>query len=187
MPFLLVLIRKSRWLGTVPPFQGVADAPADCLVDLKTEKNELSSWFVDDQKTNLNRLLTALAANRDSFQNIDYITFDFDLPGRLNLTLRSTPGETADSHANRSWHYDLTLSARQLVELAVEIHLSGTKGRLLPKEVQRLVEASTGKELNQAKINKKLAAKLVAYAQRKSFWTGLLALVERMFRGERKN
>lgn len=162
MPSLLVLIRKPRWYATAPPFRGVPDIPADCLADLRIENNELSAWLVDDQQANLNRILTALAATRDSLSNVDYIIFDFGLPGKLNITVRQTKGETPDNHANRSWHYDLTgLSARQVVELAVDMHSSGKKDRLLPRKVSQLIEESVKSgDLDQTKIKAKLALRL---------------------------
>jgi hypothetical protein len=180
---LLVLIRRSRWRGTAPDFHGIPDAPADCLADLETEDNELSSWYVDDEKTNLNRILMALAANRDSYSNIDYVTFDFAVPQKFKITMRNTPGETADSHANRSWHYDLSsLSARQVVELAVDIFSSGSIVRVLPKEVQkRLVEACASDNLDHSKINKKLAIKLGVSGKPKSAWTRMCDAIKVRF------
>lgn len=176
MPFLLILIRKSRWRGTTTEFRGAPDIPADCLFDLKIENNELSAWHVDDERINLIRILTALAATKDTDSNLDYITFNYDLPANFGIKLRKTKGETPDTGANGQWHYDLVeLSARQVVELAVEIYHSGARDRLGEKLVGPLIKEGVQKsELDQTKIKSKLAQKLFpAYRRRQTYWASI--------------
>ena len=178
MPFLLIAIRKQRWDEAATQFRAAADISADCLFNLHIRDNELSAWLVDDEKSNLNRILVALAATKDHPSHVDCITFDYGLPAQFNIKVRKTKGGTPDADANRLWHHDLIeLSARQVAEFAVEIQRSGTTFRLREKLVGPLIRAGVNrKELDQTKINPKLALALFGPHRR---WQAIQARVRR--------
>jgi hypothetical protein len=75
MALILRIVRKSRWSFT-PPWLSEDDLQADSLVDFSTKKNELSVWHIDKDESNLKRIISALAANRDTLSNFDYALFD---------------------------------------------------------------------------------------------------------------
>ena len=52
------------------------DTQADALWSLRTKGNQLSVWLIDDNKSNLKRVIAALAAGRDTLDKIDYALID---------------------------------------------------------------------------------------------------------------
>jgi hypothetical protein len=150
----LVKVRKNKWQKPGPNFVANGDVQADCLADLRTTECALSVWAIENDQSNLNRVLTALAANCDRIANIDYLLFDESIPTRLNISLKQTPGGTADSHANELWHRDLVeLTGKKLLELASAILTEGTSDRRLPKQmVSSVTRAVNQKEIDVAKL-----------------------------------
>jgi hypothetical protein len=139
---------------------------------LRITDNELSVWDVHDDKTNLDRILTALSATRDAPSHIDYLIFNYQVPTAFNIQMKQSKGETPDIEANSLWHYDLwKLSARQVAEFAVEIHRSGVRDRLPEKRVKQLIiQGVRNKQLNPAKMKSNLVQKLRLGKQPLSIW-----------------
>ena len=120
MPFVLRKVSKSRWYREQKiPWLADDDVPADALKDLATSDNALSVWQVDDDKSNLDRVITALAATCHSSTNIDYAMVDRQRLESVNLSIKHLPGDTPDEEANKHWHHDVVeLSGLKLVDLA---------------------------------------------------------------------
>ena len=96
------------------------DTQADALWSLRTKGNQLSVWLIDDNQSNLHRVVAALAAGRDTLDKIDYALIDEQVLDSLNIRSRKMDGLSPDGGANQNWHYDLAeLSGKQLVALAV--------------------------------------------------------------------
>lgn len=119
MPFLFRQIKKSRWYNSdAQSFLQNDDIPADPLGDLQTKNNELSIWFVDDTKSNLEQIATALAAKRDAVANVDYALLDFQYIKELGFKIKNSKGGTPDKDINE-FHKDIIeLSGVKLVSLA---------------------------------------------------------------------
>ena len=98
MAYALRIIKKNRWYRDVENYPGKEqdDVPADTLLDFATKQNELSFWLVDDQQTNVQRLIAALAANRDRLDAFDYILFDF-----ISVYPQSLPKQKKDAKCNQ--------------------------------------------------------------------------------------
>jgi hypothetical protein len=182
VPSLLISIKKSRWHSrTLPTYKGSPDVPADSLYDLRVEGNELSVWQLPDDRSNLERVLTALSATRDFPSNIDYLLFDSRLPNAFDIGIKQSSGGTPDVEANKRWHYDLhDLSGRQLAEFAVALHQSGERRRELEKRVKQLITMGVqNSHLTVGKINPKLAQKLQLGQPPTSRWERLKGLFKR--------
>ena len=96
------------------------DTQADALWSLRTKGNQLSVWLIDDNRSNLNRIVAALAAGRDTLDKIDYALIDRQVLDSLDIRVSKVDGLSLDAGANQHWHYDLTnLSGKQLVALAL--------------------------------------------------------------------
>jgi hypothetical protein len=130
-------------------------------VDFRPVNDEQSAWLIDDEKSNLERVLVAMAAN-NAISDVGYILFDPSAPGAFGIAVKESIGGTADETANRTWHRDLVdLTARQLAEFVVEIHKNGFKDQLLPKETEALIKKGIASgELDKSKINSSLLKKL---------------------------
>ena len=140
MPLLLRKLRKPRWtLDKDLPWLAEGDIPADPLSDLATSENKLSVFLVEDDRSNLDQVVTAVAATRGHLAVFDYALFDQQLLPQLNIKIESTDGGTLDQVVN-SWHRDLVeLSALKLVELAKAILANAEKNRVLEKKIGQLM------------------------------------------------
>lgn len=138
MPFILRKIRKSRWYPK--DWLSENDLQSDALGDLNTKSNELSIWVIDNDKSNLDRIISALAARCDTISNFDYTLFDQEFFSKNNFKIKKTKGVSADPAANDQWHLDLfELSASKILELAKHIRDKGEKLRIQEKQIKNLI------------------------------------------------
>jgi hypothetical protein len=122
----------------------------------------MSVWRIEDDRSNLDRVLTALAANRQDVDHVEYILCDDSIVSDLGIKIVKTEGNTPDTHANRTWHYDLVeLSGARLVALANGMFLNSETGLVLNKRVLGLLKAAaTNAEIDVLKLSSKLATKV---------------------------
>ena len=138
MSLILRIVRKSRWLS--PLWLSKDDVQADSITDLSTKDNELSVWFVRDDKANLKRIISALAANRTSLSNFDYVLFNKDILIENKIKMGETKGISKDDEVNKTWHLDLfELTAQQIVNLAKCIKSNGKINRIFDKDVKQYI------------------------------------------------
>ena len=149
MPFVLRNIRRSKWYGSAEnPWLPEGDLGADALLDLKTEGNKLSVWRVDDNESNRDRVITALAANRDGFSNVDYVLLDEHLFSQFGIRIEDSPGETPDEEAN-CWHCELVeLSVYKVLYLVKAIRET-KRVRVAERDIKRwLLEAVDSRRIS---------------------------------------
>ena len=154
MPLLLRAIRKSRWNKDNFPWLTQGDIQADLLGDLVTSNNTLSVWLVQDDKSNLNEVITALASNRNTISNLDYTIFDISLLENINIRLEVNEGNTPHDKANR-WHRDLIeLTANNIVNLAESLLINSCIERVLEKKILNLIkDAVANGQIDKGKLN----------------------------------
>ena len=144
MPFILRKIRKARWYGSdvlhwLPP----NDVQADSLLDLSTKHNQLSVYIVENDRSNLDRILAALVGNCDFISNIDYALIPAaEVLDRIKIKTVEIKGETSDEQVNTAHRDLIELSASQILELAKSISATGERARLTAKKVAELIERS---------------------------------------------
>lgn len=145
-----------EWL---PP----GELQADSLLDLETEGNTLSVYRVEDDRSNLDRLIAALAANRDDPVNFDYALFDIGAVDELKIRAEQAQGDTPDRTVNDTWHHDLRdLTVGQLTGLARTV-AGGVRDRVPRKHVIRLIRhAVAAGLLDASRMKEKLLAKIGA-------------------------
>ena len=142
MSLLVRKIRKSRWYRNHDWLTEV-DIQADSLGDLSTKQNRLSVWFVEEDESNLERIITALAANCDTLSNFDYALFSEDILARESIKIEKSQGISKDSDANDRWHRDICeLSATKLLSIAQHISKEG--------KIDRIQERIIGEHISKA-------------------------------------
>ena len=110
------------------------------LSDLTTKDNQLSVWYIEDDKSNLERVITALAASGTDIANVDYALLDYRWLSDMRIKSASTRGGTPDEEVNASWHRDLIeLSASKLVALATAIFTHAEKQRIPKIRIHQLI------------------------------------------------
>jgi len=163
VPRLLRSIRKSKWYKhREVPWLPTGKVQADALGDLKTEDNKLSVWHVEDDRSNLERVVAAFAASRECISNFDYALVDEATLLKLNVKMETTPGLTPDDEVNGRWHRDLCeMTADKLLALAMAIAAKGERKRLGEKEVRGLIrQAIEKKRIDQTRLKPRVAVKI---------------------------
>jgi hypothetical protein len=141
VPFILRTIRRGRWLANTPS-ETQEERLTRALHDLRlSDDNKLSIWYVEHDHSNLERLVTALGANRDHPDNVDYVMLDDQWLLALGIQSTQTDGNTPDQEVNRRWHYDLgEISADQHKALGNALLNQGHIDRILAKRLLGLIE-----------------------------------------------
>jgi len=140
MPLLLRAISKRRWDRAEWLEKGKGQANA--LLDLRPVENRLSFWHIEDDQSNLNTVVAAITAGKDTFpEKFDYALFDQSLLEKTSVQIEQTPGDSSHKEADENWHRDTTnLSADNVVEIVNIIVSHGRKVRLLKREITRILK-----------------------------------------------
>lgn len=109
------------------------EVKGDALRDLATDQGKLSVYRISNDN-DLQRVVTALAANREYLNNVDYAVFEDTRFASLGIVVDLQSGTTPDLKANEM-HYDLcSLTVKRLASLA-EIISDGECNRVQKKMV----------------------------------------------------
>lgn len=159
MPFLLHTVRQNRWLkAEAAPWLERGDVPADPIGDLRTSGNRLSVWELVPDRSNLERIVRAIAVGRDKVPDMGYVLFDSALLETADIDTQTQLGTTPAVEAN-SWHRDLVnLSGRKLVALTKAILENGESGTVLKKRLYELIEEGIRVKQLPEKCRSKLTA-----------------------------
>lgn len=165
MPSYLRKVQSKRnWdpKGEFSNYLRAGEAPADALADIRTSDNALSIWEIDDQRNNLERVLAAIASRGEHLQKMDHVIVESTRVQHLGVKIEKKSGDTHDSGANSSWHYDLThLSATDLARLANCLLEYGKSERQLPNKLVSMVKESIQKGfVDQGKLDSKMIQQL---------------------------
>jgi hypothetical protein len=143
MALLLRVVTKPKWIA--PAWMASGDVPADALTDLRADKNELSVWGVEADRSNLNMALTAVASNRKRLDKLDYMLLDEAVLSAIPVKCIRSEGVTPCTAANSQIH-------RDLVELTVQ-KVADLAHRMMPLARVRVTEREVGALLRQALQN----------------------------------
>lgn len=159
MPLLLHTVRQNRWLkAEAAPWLDRGDVPADPIGDLRTSGNRLSVWELVPDRSNLERIVRAIAVGREKVSDMGYVLFDSALLETADIGTQSKPGTTPDVEAN-SWHRDLVdLSGHKLVALTRAILKNGESGTVLKKRLCELIDEG----IRVKQLPEKCRSKLIA-------------------------
>ena len=129
------------------------DVPGDLLKDLKTEGNELSVYKVDDNHSNLEKIISAMAANRKYLKPLYYFLIERESIIGNNYSLADAVGKTLSDEVNINYHTNIEkLSGFNVVKLAKifseksEIINSEIIIKVRPNEVLKIIINSIKKK-----------------------------------------
>lgn len=139
MPFVLRKIRRSRWRRDSHTGRLSDNGLRSARRDLCLPGDSLSVYLVNDDKSNLERVITALAANSMSLDAVDYIMMDVRELNALDIETEETPGRTPDSEVN-ACHLDLlNLTDSKLDRLAHAFRDKGESDRYAKKGLKQMI------------------------------------------------
>jgi hypothetical protein len=162
VPLLLRKIRKSKWYkNDAVSWLNEDENQADALGDLVTSNNTLSVWLVEDDKSNLDQVIVALASTSDNISNLDYALVKVDLLLNIGIKIESKEGLTPYSKANK-WHRDIEeMTATKLYKLAEIIFIHSDIARVSQKDILNLIKVAVQKEeIDKAKLKEGIINKI---------------------------
>ena len=142
MSFFLIKITPAKWYRhDGVPWLNEGDVQADALWDLRVSSNLMSAWQIADDKSNLNQVIAALAATRNTLGEFGYALLQQQVVLELQIKFEQTSGKSRDPHANAQWHYDFVqLTASQICALTNEIKKKENRMRAGEWEVKAFLE-----------------------------------------------
>src|SRR5712691_6024847 len=100
MPLFLRTVRQNRWLkDEAAPFLAADDVPADPLGDLRTQENLLSVWVVAEDRSNIERIVRAVALGASEIASMGYVLFDSTLLPAAGIETIESNGKSPDEGA----------------------------------------------------------------------------------------
>lgn len=119
MAFLARGIDQKRWYAAIG---ATADPlPADPLGDLKTTNDMLSVWEVPVNLSNLEDIVTGIAAKRQAIEAFDIAWIDEADVSALGVEIQTSPGDSLLAHVNGDHRHLVDLKAETLVAIADRI------------------------------------------------------------------
>jgi len=167
MEMLLRGIRKSKWYKNPDvPWLPENELQADALGDITTSSNALSVWLIEEDGSNIENVVSALASNRDELTNFDYAVLELDEVINSGINIKEATGETPDDNANGRWHRILVeLTVPNINTLAITIQTSGQIKRVSPKNVKKWIrEGLESGRIDPSRIEDKILHKVRADA-----------------------
>lgn len=140
MPRLLRTVKHGRWIAeNAEAHLAVDDVPSDPLADLTTKENLLSVWVVNEDGSNIERIVRAVGIGRQELAHIGYVVFDAASLADAGIEIIENSGESCDHEAN-AWHRDLALSGNKVVALAKTMFRHGEIDVVLKQRMEELVK-----------------------------------------------
>lgn len=122
------------------------ELPADILGDLKTKDNALSVWQVEANGSNLERVVAAILASKQTIQKFDYLLVEKQVVEESGFEIAQVKGRSPDEEAAKLWHFDIRrLSVSALGRLAGILYNSGHCGRKLESDLTSCLRDSISK------------------------------------------
>jgi hypothetical protein len=162
MPQYLLRINKRKWDKLDVPWLQAHEIQADPLGDLRINEGTLSVWYIEDDRSNLDPIITGLVATRQKFDKFEYGLFDQAVIDTADVRVEITQGNIPIESAN-SWHRDLIhLTLDRASNFVKTLFNAIEKKRLLDDEVKkRIVDAVTNGNINLQQVNTSLRKKII--------------------------
>ena len=137
MPLYFRRVSRAKWdRERAATLLAAGDVPADCLGDLRTTGNGLSIWQVDDDGSELGRVVGAFASLYEKAGVLDYCLLPPAVFQAIGLVFEQSDGNSRDTAANASMHFDLVnLSGAGLIRLAQAMFAPEVKMERLSEKV----------------------------------------------------
>lgn len=164
MTFLFRELKNKSWWDKREdelPWLQQGEMVADVFKGLGTEDGNLSTYFIDANKSNVDRVVAAYACTRNSFQRVDYVLIPLDIVSDA-FGMNTIAGNTADDKVNL-WHRDIIeLTPEKLLNFAYLIdNHRNMMARVREKKVRKdVTEGLERGEIDRDRIDPILRQKL---------------------------
>jgi len=162
MPIILRTIRKAKWYRN----EGVSWLPggqiqADALSDLSTNENKLSVWEISENRADLEKVITALAATKHHVSNVDYAILEKSFLTQISIIFEKHDGGTPYEAVNSLHCHLLELTAHKIYEVARGISEWGERKRIPQDQVLDLLkDAVKSRQIQMEKLKEPIKSEL---------------------------
>ena len=162
MPFYLIrLSKKRRWDRDAYSWLGPNQAPADVYQEFRVDDGKLSVWHIEDDRSNLGQVITALAVTRQTFDVFDFGLFDQMLVPGSGVRVEVSDGKTPLHSANH-WHRDLIeLTTDNFGVLAKALFDAMETDRRFASDIRvMIIDAVRGQQMELSEVDEKMRARI---------------------------
>jgi hypothetical protein len=134
--------RRWDFVDKRPDWLAEGDLPAAPLGDLRPSvDNKISVWLIEDDGSNLNRVLAGYVANRNiGVDKQDAIVVDLAKVDSLGIRREKAPGQSRDAQAAKLWHWNLVeMSYNKILALTHVMAEEGTSIRRDADQLKQLI------------------------------------------------
>lgn len=162
MPLLLRTIREENWIEGIPHWVPEGDIHADFLPEVRTKKNRLSAWLIQDDRSNLNLVIAAVAGIREQEDPFSYFLIDVNISQQVGVNVVVTAARSASERVSNEFHRDLEqLSGILASRVARLMRDLGERHFLFPQEVDQLILGAYGQgDLQKGRLSQAVKARL---------------------------
>ncbi|MCI0357794.1 MAG: hypothetical protein L0211_04810 [Planctomycetaceae bacterium] len=125
------------------------DASADPLADFQSLEGKISLWRIEEEGSNINDVVVALASTTDRPDPMDFLIFDSKHLDDARIEFEGSPGISPFAAANE-FHIDaVKVKARSLAHLVVSLVMDAQKqiSRIPKSKVLDLVASAVKRDL----------------------------------------
>jgi len=118
----------------------------------------LSVWLVEDDQSNLERVVGVVAAGRRHVDKFDYALVEESAIRGLGIEIQRSPEACPDEEASRRWHHNvIRLTATNLNAIVQLIRSEGRVERVLKPRVEAIIRNGMDSgQINPARLQKSL-------------------------------
>ena len=121
---------------------------ADPATDLRVSLGKMSVWWIEDDESNLDLVILALASSRDYIEKLEYGLFPEQIPSQLEIKVDSEAGDTPVSSANNYHRHLIEMTTDSLARFVNIIFHDMQKSRKLKPQVREMIISEWGKKIN---------------------------------------
>lgn len=154
--YLLKFDRKRNWDVIPLEWLGAGEVRSDPITDLRTRDGKLSVWEIEEDNSNLELVLLALACTRTNFELIDFGLFDGGVLDKVGIPIERSKASTPVPRAN-GYHRDVVrLTVSRIAALVNALFFVIDKDRRLEGDVKRLIVDSWADYVDQDSVDERL-------------------------------
>lgn len=158
--YLVKFSRKRNWDILQFDWLVRGEVQSDPITDLRTKDGKLSVWEIDEDRSNLELVLLALACTRWDLDEIDFGLFNGEVAQELGIAIEHGRANTPVRRAN-PYHRNLTeLTVSRLANFVYAAFPHIEKERRLPGEVTKLILEAWSGEVKQDEVDARLREKI---------------------------
>lgn len=158
--YLLKFGKKRNWddLGLAWLPRGAIQA--DPATDLRISSGKLSVWWIEEDRSNIDLVILALASSRQHLEKIEFGLFEDTIPGQIGIKVAEEVGVSPVPSVNHYHRNFIEMTTDQLTTLVNSIFFNISKSRKLKPEITKLLTSEWGNKIDVGNVKPDLRSEI---------------------------